>query len=124
MVRAVVGALHTFVAAALATDGLLWLLQSLVNTSWEHGFYGQVSETSLTFLVASIAALLFAGVQAGVGVAYALGRPWAVHGVLGVSIVLMLVGWYPLNLFMALAAGAGLLELAPRWEPEEEPEDD
>lgn len=120
MIRVLVGLFHTVIAAALASDGLTLLVQAQMNAQWERGFYGEMSPGTLLMLCVSLLALLVGAFQGVIGVGFAVGQRWSVHGLVALSLVLMLFTPFPWNALMALAAVAGVLELLPEPAPAEE----
>jgi uncharacterized membrane protein YdcZ (DUF606 family) len=120
-----IGAFHTLLATAMAIVGGMLLAQGQLNVLWETSFYHQASAGTINMVVGSILLLLVAATEGTIGVSFAIGQRWAVHAQIFLSLVFMILAPSPMNAFMALAVGGGLLELVPpASETDDEEEED
>ena len=118
-------ALHTFLAATIALGGSVLLLQSMLNVTWETGFYGRMSTFTTALLLSSVIMLATASVQVTSGFAYALGHRWGAWGLLLVSVFLIAGTPSPLSWILAFAAAMILIDLwASRPRPPAEDDED
>lgn len=121
MTRILVAAVHTFLAAVIGVGGVVLLVQTRLNMTWETGFYGQLSLLTTALLITSLMMLGLASVQGVSGFAFALGWRWGAWGLFAVSILLVLATPPPLSWIIALGAGALIVEL---WSTRPGPSDD
>ena len=124
MARVMLSALHTFLAATIALGGSVLLVQSMLNVTWETGFYGTMSTFTTALLLSSVIMIGTAAVQATSGFAYALGHRWGAWGLLLVSVFLIAGTPSPLSWVLAFAAAMIVLDLwASRPRPPAEEDD-
>lgn len=111
MTRILVAAVHTFLAAVIGFGGVVLMVQTQLNMTWEMGFYGQLSLLTTALLITSLMMLALASVQGVSGFAFALGWRWGAWGLFAVSILLVLATPPPLSWIIALGAGALIVDL-------------
>ena len=122
MFRTVVGVLHLAVAAFTALCCAILACQATLALSWETGFYGQPAPSSYAIVVLVAMAGTFALAEAISGVFFARGHRWAIHAVIGVSLVIVFMAPLlllfgadflvpPFRFFGAVSATGAVLEL-------------
>jgi uncharacterized transporter YbjL len=122
--RILIASIHTFIAAVLAAGGVLLLVQTQVNATWEKGFYGELSVLTAAILLTSGLLLGVAALQTSASLAFALGYRAGTWGLVIVSVVLAAALPPPISWLMALGAVSMLLELwAQRLKEQLPPED-
>ena len=111
MTRILVAAAHTLLATVIGFGGVVLLVQTELNMTWEMGFYGRLSLLTTALLITALMMLGLASVQGVSSFAFALGWRWGAWGLFAVSILLVLATPPPLSWIIALGAGALIVEL-------------
>lgn len=127
VVRSIVALFHLLLAAVtlIGFGGLL--LQARLNLAWEAAFYGRPADMTVLLVGRSGLGIVFAVAETVAALAFIRGGRAAGHGMVLISMLLAWTAGWPLNLLLALAGLAGLLEVwtnLPHPEPAEEDDED
>lgn len=104
MIRLILTLIHTVLAIATTSQGVLFVLQAVAGMAWERSFYGVVSLETSSWLGASMFVIFF-GVAHLVSVwAWALG--WRTGGLLTLLVTAFILPSAPWSLVVLLGFGS------------------
>ena len=111
--RVLVGGFHAFLAVTYALDGVLCVLQGVVNLQWEQHFYGEAAFGTLIMLFAGLFLMCLSLLGGAIGVAFAAGIRPANHAMLALSLFYAFIAPWPAQGLMFIAVAVAFVQLLP-----------
>lgn len=121
MIRNAVLCLHGCLAALTTINAVILLVQGQMNLAWETGFYQIPSVLTQAYIGAAIFAITLAFLQFALIVGVVFKQPWAIRGLLALTVLLSLIIPMPWNILLLLFTWTAAV--ATRVEPKTDPVD-
>lgn len=118
MIRIAVVGLHGGIAALTAVNAIFLLIQGQMNLAWETGFYRAPSLLTQAYLGGSAFAVTLAFLQLALSVGVLLNQPWAMRGLLALTVMLTFVVPPPWNALLLLLTWTAAMASRPKPGPD------